>query len=417
MALIEFSIENYRSIRDRVTLSLVAASDRSLDNNLIRHEALKKDRLLRTAVIYGANASGKSNVLRALHDLRHLITTSHEYQKGGKIPYNPFKLDEEWRTRPTNLEVVFIKNGIKYIYGVSFTAEKVIDEYLYYYPRGRIARIFQRKNTSDYRFTIDAKEQRFFAEKTPDNVLYLSRATQLNYEKTSAAFEWFRDDLRIIGPINPEIDITIDMLKDENSKKLILKALTEADLGIDDIIGTVQNTSVNDLIKAKKLSDRISGDTQIVINEDGSIIEIKIGTLHGKVSFDFFEEESEGTQRMFSLIGPWIDALQNGKVLVVDELDTKLHHLLNVFLIKLFHDPTQNKKGAQLIFNTHNTSLLDRNLFRRDQIWFTERDPESGKTELFSLAEFKPRKDKDLKKGYLTGRYGALPFIKEGRIF
>jgi AAA15 family ATPase/GTPase len=136
----------------------------------------------------------------------------------------------------------------------------------------------------------------------------------------------------------------------------------------------------------------------------------------GYFEFDF-EEESEGTQRLFSLIGLWIDSLNNGRVLVVDELDTKLHHLLNVFLIKLFNDSTQNKNNAQLIFTTHNTNLLDQDIFRRDQIWFTEKNPSKGSTDLYSLIEFSPRKDKDIQKGYLTGRYGAIPFISDDRIF
>ena len=139
--------------------------------------------------------------------------------------------------------------------------------------------------------------------------------------------------------------------------------------------------------------------------------------MHKGIAFDFYSEESEGTKRMFSLIGHWIDALRNGKILVIDELDTKLHHLLNVFLINLFHDPTQNKNNAQLIFTTHNINLLDQDIFRRDQIWFTEKDGETGASDLYSLVEYSPRKDKDIQKGYLAGKYGALPFIKDNRIF
>ena len=421
MTLIEFTVENYRSIKDAVTLSMVATADRSLENNLIELDAMKKDRLLRSAVIYGANASGKSNVLRALFDFRLLVLNSHKSQKGSRIRFTPFKLDKECLTRPTTFSVSFIREGIKYVYSVSFTAEKVVSEELYYYPRGRIALIFERKNTSDYRFSTDKKAQKFYAEQTPENVLYLSRSTQLNYEKTAKAFEWFKDDLMIFGPgslgtYGPEMDISIKMLENEKTKELILRALSEADLGIDDIRGKIEELSV------EKLPDSFPAELKAILDnsEKSTLKRIEVKTLHGDVQFSF-HEESEGTKRLFSLIGPWIDALQNGRVLVVDELDTKLHHLLNVFLIKLFHDPTQNQKNAQLIFNTHNTNLLDLKLFRRDQIWFTEKDPETGKTDLYSLVEFKkekkPRKDTDIKKGYIIGRYGAIPFIKEERIF
>ena len=137
-----------------------------------------------------------------------------------------------------------------------------------------------------------------------------------------------------------------------------------------------------------------------------------IKTTHKGASFDFENGESEGTKKFFSYLGPWIDALQNGRVLVVDEIDIRLHHFLNVFLIKQFHNPKQNKKFAQLIFATHNLDLLDLSLFRRDQIWFTEKNPNNSSTDLYSLLEYKPRKDKKIKSGYLQGRYGSLPFIK-----
>ena len=131
---------------------------------------------------------------------------------------------------------------------------------------------------------------------------------------------------------------------------------------------------------------------------------------------DFFEE-SDGTQRLFQLIGPWIDSLLNGKILLVDELDTKLHHLLSILLINLFHDPSQNKSNAQLIFTTHDLNLLDRSLFRRDQIWFTEKVPETQNTELYSLVEYKPRNDTNYLNGYLSGRYGGIPYIKSSKVF
>ena len=420
--LIEFNVQNFRSIKKEVTLSLVASPDRSLDNNLIKTDLLR-DNLLRSAVIYGANASGKSNVILAFSILKNLVERSNTFQKGTKINYFPFKLDKKYLSKPSKFEVVFIKNNIKYIYGVSFISEKIIDEYLYYYPEGRKALIFERKDTNNYRFTIDRKKQKFISEKTLDNVLYLSNSTQLNYDKTSEAFDWFKDNLGIIGVADHPglIRHTINKLnEDVKMKEFILKALIEADLGINNLFASSEVISIDELpIQIREQFKTIISDSE------QNLEKLDITTIHkvldeigneNYVEFDF-EEESEGTKRLFSLIGLWIDSLKNGQVLVVDELDTKLHHLLNVFLIKLFNDPTQNKNNAQLIFTTHNTNLLDQDIFRRDQIWFTEKNPSQGSTDLYSLIEFSPRKDKNIQKGYLAGRYGAIPFISNDRIF
>jgi AAA15 family ATPase/GTPase len=422
--LIEFNVQNFRSIKEEATLSLVASPNKSLDNNLIDTDVLKKDNLLRSAVIYGANASGKSNLILAFYSLKDLVMNSHRFQKGNEIDYSPFKLDKKYLSKPSKFEVVFIRNDIKYIYGVSFTNEKIIDEYLYYYPKGRKALIFDRKDTNNYRFAIDKKEQKFISKKTLDNVLYLSNSTQLNYKKTSEAFDWFKDTLRVIRATGHHrlTNFTIQSSnKDKKITKFVLKALAEADLGINGFSASFEKILIDELPIAlqKRFKDMVSNNE---VNLEKRIIKTvhKVLDENGNeiyTEFDFDEEESEGTKRLFALIGPWIDTLNNGRVMIVDELDTKLHHLLNVFLIKLFHDPTQNKNNAQLIFTTHNTNLLDPDLFRRDQIWFTEKNPSDGSTDLYSLLEYSPRKDRDIQKGYLAGRYGAIPFIGDDRIF
>lgn len=421
--LIEFSVENFRSIKEKVTLSMVSSSDKSLDNNLIKTDVLKNDSLLRSAVIYGPNASGKSNVILAFDFLTNLVMTSHINQKDVKINVSPFKLDKEYLSKPSKFEVIFIKNNTRYVYGVSSTSKKIIDEYLYYYPKGRKAIIFERSNTNDFYFTIDNKEQDFIKNRTLDNVLYLSNSTQLRYEKSFEAFDWFKDNLRIINlEENPALmEFTIDLLnKDEKSKELILKALSNTDLGIEDIKASVENISI------ESLPSTFPNELKALISDGKSQFKkLDIKTIHkgnkGKdTEFDVlfeFDEESGGTQKMFFLIGLLIDVLSNGRILIVDELDIKLHYKLIRFLIKLFQDPNQNKNSAQLIFTTHNTILLEMNLFRRDQIWFTEKTPDLGNTDLYSLVEFNPRKKENFQKGYIAGRFGAEPFIKEERIF
>jgi len=418
--LIEFSIENFRSIKEKVTLSMVATKDSSLDGNLIKN-VLNDDSLLKSAVIYGANASGKTNVLMALNFLRALVLNSHYHQKGQGIRFTPFKLDKKCSLNPTKMSLIFIKNDIKYNYGVSFDKEKVVDEYLYHYPNDKKAIIFERNKTTEYKFTSDEKEQKVLSDRTLPNVLYLSKATQENYEKVSNAFDWFRNSLNVIGPSFigpfipgdlPESNFTVELLKkDAGLKSYVMKALLEADVGIDDF------STISKKIPRDELKGLPPELLSLMLGDKKEFEAYQIQTLHKGVAFDFETEESDGTRKIFSLIGPWIDTLKNGKTLVVDELDTKLHYLLILFLIRLFHDPTQNKTNAQLIFTTHNTSLLDQDFFRRDQIWFTEKNAETGSTDLYSLTEYSPRKDKAIEKGYLAGRYGALPFIKENKIF
>lgn len=416
--LIEFSVKNFKSIKEKQTLNMEATSDTSLDYNLIEYkdQANKKYRLLKSSVLYGANASGKSNVLESLMVLRQLVKKSHENQKGDKLRRDPYRFKEEYLSRPTKFDIVFIYENIKYNYGLVYDEEKVIEEYLYYYPKGRKSQIFERKSTDKFKFNKDKKEQNMIKERTRDNVLYLSSSTQFNYEKTTKAFDWFNEKLQGIGPgdYTRLTEYTLNNLKKNNKfKNKIQRALKIADFGITDITGKTEKISVDEI------EDLPINVKELGLTKDGELESLEINTIHEleKVegSLPLFKE-SEGTQRFFSVIGPIITALQNGEVLIIDELDTKLHHMLNKFIIELFHDPEENPNGAQLIFTTHNTNLLDQDLFRRDQIWFTERNPKTAATDLYSLVEYSPRKDKDIEKGYLVGRYGGIPFISNKKI-
>ena len=420
--LIEFSIENFRSIKEEVTLSMLSSkSDKILQNNTFSSSILKKDKLLKSAVIYGPNASGKTNIVLGLNFLKMLVINSHNHQKGNSITFTPFKFDKESVFKPTIFKIIFIKDEIKYIYNVSFTNEKIIEESLYYSKilgkKSVIKKIFERKETTNFTFGEDIDLQKFISERTLDNMLYLSKSTQEKYPLTSKVFDWFNETLQVITTTeHPGLtNFTINLAnQDQKLKGVILKSLLEADFGIKDLLVSKKILKLEDLP-----SDFPNELKNLVVNQEH--LEVKL--IHNIANNDnldttlSFNEESEGTQRFFSLIGPWIDVLNKGLVLVIDELDTKLHHLLNVFLVNLFHDVSQNKNNAQLIFTTHNVQLLDQDLFRRDQIWFTEKNPNKGCTDLYSIIEFSPRKDKNLRNGYLLGRYGAIPFIKEGKLF
>ena len=268
--LVEFSVENFRSIKEQVTFSMVATKDKKLDGNLIK-KALKKDSLLKTAAIYGANASGKSNVLMAVDFLKQLVLNSHSNQRGTGIKFEPFKLDKKCMSKPTTMSVSFIKDKIQYRYEVSYNGTGVIDESLVYFPNNKISKVFQRKKTSKFKFTIDKREQELISKRTLPETLYLSKASQDNYKMTGKAFDWFRNDLQVmLAPDNQLESHTVNLLKrGDVSKKDILKALLEVDVGIDDITPT-------------------------------KIGAYQLKTLHRGVEFDFQTEESEGTKKIFA---------------------------------------------------------------------------------------------------------------------
>jgi AAA15 family ATPase/GTPase len=425
--LIEFSVENFRSISDKVVFSMISSNYyKNLDNNLISIDSSKKNNLLRSSIILGPNATGKTNVIMAINVFSLLIKTSHLNQQGNKLPHNPFKLDEKYLDKPTKFSIVYLYNDIRYDYSFSYDRNRIIDESLYYYPKGKKSLLFERKNTNDYKFTLDKSEQKFISKRTLDNVLYLSNATKEKYLKITEAFKWFTEKLRIIGPADhPSLeDFTMNMAeKDKRYKELILKSLTIADFGIHNISSSKKEVKLEEL--PTEIREFINARKKITGADQEKIESRLINTYHwGKnktnskieVKFDI-EEESEGTKRMFSLIGPWIDALDNGRIIIADELDTKLHHYLQTFLIDLFNNPNQNKKNSQIIFTSHNINLLDQDIFRRDQIWFTKKNDEIENTELYSLSEFKERKDKDIINAYLSGRYAAIPFIKSHKVF
>jgi AAA15 family ATPase/GTPase len=424
--LIEFRVSNYRSIRDELIFSMVGSADTTHSDHLIRSESMDEDSLLVSSVLYGANAAGKTNLLFALNLMRNLVINSHSHQRGFELPFEPFGFDRESRDRPTQMEVVFLEGSAKYVYGFSYDKNRILEEHLYQYPKKKKGVLFERSYASSMKFPRADKEtsdQREMIEKTTgENVLFLSMAAKMNYSPVFPVFDWFQKRLMTVGPAegSPFIANTMQLMKrDPESKASILKALNVADLGILDIIE--EDERPPEMGPAPSPPPR-PGESQIVfqLTFGGP----RITFIHRPYADEKDSQgvrlplisESEGTKKMLGIIGPWIEALRTGGTLVVDELDTKLHHLIVRYLIGLFHDPEQNRKGAQLIFTTHDVNLLDQDLFRRDQVWLVERDPDTGATRASSLAEFRIRKDLDIEKAYLSGRFGAIPNIMEEKV-
>jgi AAA15 family ATPase/GTPase len=418
--IIEFKVSNFRSILKKQTFSLVASTGNELEDNLCTSSCDGSFRLVRAAVIYGANAGGKSNLLSALLFIRKfIISSAKESQQGEQIPLDSFAFDKSSRKEPSEFEITFIKNKIRYQYGFVADAERVFEEWLFAYPSGKpqrwFSRIYDKENKQySWHFSKFFKGGKQVNELTRSNVLFLSNAVLLNNEQLAPVFEWFQKDLVFIdSPTGQGLSSSpsIELLKTEEGKKRILHFMLAADPSIADIKLDMKKPDEDKIHFPNSIPLEVQNYfKKEILNKDHPIINFTHG---GNVSLGIFDE-SEGTQKLLAYAGHWIDAIDNGRTLIIDELDNSLHPLVVRFLIKLICNPEVNKTNAQLIFSTHDTSLLDNELFRRDQVWFVEKDKENS-TQLYPLLDFSPRKHEAIGRGYLQGRYGALPYIGEWR--
>ncbi len=415
--LIEFRLSNFRSIRDPQTLSMVAGSGTELPQNICVSDSDSNLQLVRSAVIYGANAAGKSNLIRALYFMRrHILFSATKTQQGDKIPVDSFLFDKKVCQQPSKFEITFSKDKVRYQYGFELDKNRILEEWLYAYPSGRVQQWFFRKynkDTDNYSWKFSkffTGKKKLWMDSTRSNALFLSTAVQLNNEQLFPVFSWFQKDLAVIPAFNEvSFSRSIEQLKTAEGKKRILKYINIADPSISDISLAFEKFSEDKL--SKKLPDHIK--EMLKVDLAGKEI-TNLEFIHPDNAALKLRDESHGIQKFLAFAGYWIDALENGKVLVVDELDNSLHPLSVRFLINLISNPEINKKNSQLIFSTHDTSLLDNDIFRRDQIWFVEKDKHNA-TQLYPLLDFSPRKDEAVGRGYLQGRYGALPYIGEWR--
>lgn len=418
--LIEFSTSNYRSIKDAQKLSMIAAKDTShQDINCMPSSIALKMQVLRTAVLYGANASGKSNLISALGFMRSMVEISAVgIREGQTLNVVPFRLDPEMVQQPSEFEITFIDGGVRYQYGFALNSTRVIKEWLLAYVERKAQRWFERDYNSKkdkYQWYFGShliggkKQHNLWSESTRANALFLSTAVNLNSEQLRTVYNWFVNKLVIIGSNSQPLPFyTMERIRNGFDKPQIIQLLQAADLGITDVQIKMQ--------KGHQVQLRLEPGLSAIENKQEADIPSATLFHQGKgqdnvVGFDL-NEESHGTQRFFAYAGPLLDILREGKVLVVDELDGSLHPKMVRFLVNLLQNPTLNKNNSQLFFTTHNTSLLDTDFLRRDQIWFMEKDKEQA-SHLYPLTDFSPRKGEAIEKGYLIGRYGALPFFGE----
>ena len=417
--LISFSVENFFSFKEEAVLSLVAGNGKEMRDSHVFTPELKNEvktfDLLRSAVIYGPNAGGKSNFFKALAIMAKIVNESN---KGFEIlPLLPFVLNEKTEKAPSIFEVIMVIGKVRYQYGFSATSERIHAEWLFAFPKGSPQKWFERdynKKTEQYDYTLGEAlkgQKKVWQEITNPKALFLSTAVQLNSTQLKPIYDWFTMNMWFIDANDLAPDLSLEYCKEYGSKKIIA-FLKAADFAIEDIKA----------IKVKPKSEIISKYTAKLSDfplsiEQGEKKHFQAVTLHKTESGNHvgmnLEMESDGTLRMLALALPFLEVLENGSIMIIDELNQRLHPHLMRYLIDMFNNPKTNPNNAQLIFTTHAVSLLKKDIFRRDQIWFCERGGNQAST-LFPLTDFKPRKGhEDFESYYMNGRYGALPIIGE----
>lgn len=409
--LIEFSVKNFMSFKDKVTLSMEKGSGNENIDNVVFNDITN---LLKVSAIYGANASGKSNLLKAFTCAILMVRDSSKIPLEGKWNFiKPFLFDSKTRNMPSEFEFIFIANNIKYRYFFSADENKIYDELLEAYYTQKPTTIFSRTNTNTYEFASDKNKLEILKSNNTENKLFLTTATTWNYDKTKDAYLWFINQIDTYDSLKTirDKDLIEYKNKDEELKKFALKLLKKADILIKDIYvdyeeKEIDNTSMTSITKMtgdSKLKNIKIEFEHVVVDENNNSHVYKLP----------YALESSGTKVLFAFAPFLKRAFNSTKVVIIDELEKSMHPMLVEFIIKLFNNKEINKSNSQLIFATHATNLLNLEILRRDQIWFTEKDELTGISTLYPLDSFSVRKDENIEKGYTNGRYGAIPFIKD----
>lgn len=413
--LIEFSVKNFMSFKDKITFTMEKGKGDELESNYFITNNVE---LLNVGAIYGANASGKSNILNAITTAILMVRNSNLIAIDGKWNFvKPFMFDEESKNKPTEFEFLLIINGIKYRYFFSADINKIYDEVLEVYYTQKPTTIFSRTQTSNYTFSNDKGKLEAVVSQNTDNKLFLSTATTWNYDKTRDVYLWFAKSVDIYFSFNAisDQDLVEYSNNDNNIKEFAIKLLKEADILIKGINVDYEEREIDSIMLDTFVSSaaRTNGTFKMK-NVNIEIEHEVVDDNNKKQTYKLnYNDESTGTKVLFALAPFLKKAFDNPKVIFVDELESSLHPSLVEFLIKLFNNKNINKANSQLIFTTHATNLLDLDLFRRDQIWFTEKNEKTGVSDLYPLDSFSVRKDENIQKGYTNGRYGAIPFIRD----
>ena len=410
--LLQFLVSNYASIKEEKILSLEPSSDSEHQENIIKNG---KNKALNLIAIYGANASGKTSLFHALTMALNIIRHSNEMQVNQPIPVNAFRFAEETADAPSKFEFTFVaSDGFKYIYGFAADQHRVYEEYLYIYKTSKPSMIFDR-HFDEYKFSRSEKKNlEILVRMNTSNKLFLSTATAWNAACTTNAYKWLSEGIDSYTNDENIQGMAMDLYRRDEKENIEFtkQLMKQADINISEV--TVESKKVS-VPQVNPIVQRIMINGQPFQEQ----YEIKISTGHTVLDENENEktymlpltEESLGTQQLFYMAPLLRYTFEKGKVLVIDEIDRSLHPFIVKFLVNLFRNEKINKNGAQMIFTTHETTLLSLDTFRRDQIFFTEKDASTGATDIYSLDDFSVRKTDNIEKGYLIGRYGAIPFL------
>ena len=423
-ALLSFTAENVRSYRDEVHLSLLGTrlAEPGAARSLSLIGSAKQIPVLPAAGLFGANASGKTALLEAIDDMSAIVLGSFRMARAGSQIFRcPFGLDDESSHRPSRFEVELIIDGVRWQYGFTIDDYRVLDEYAYHYPRGRQARVFHREGASVEFGQPFRSEGKVLLRPLHDNVLLSSVAGAFGTEGIAQLYEWFETKLQIASSRNRALraDLTAGLAESAESKARILSLLRFADLGVTDIHREEPPPEV--LERLRRIERAVDGPDRDEGSDEQFSLPSLIHLTHSAADGDARippHDESLGTQVWLALTGPILQTLDAGAVLLVDELDASLHPWLVQKILLLFQDERTNPRCAQLVFNSHDTSILGDTEWRvlgRDQVWFTEKS-EDGATSLYPLSDFSPRKDDAIERRYLQGRYGAVPSFNPAEI-
>ena len=421
--LLSFTAENARSYRDEVHLSMLATrlSAEGVPRSVVPSGMTKAVRVLPVVGIFGANASGKTTILRAMEDMRRLVATSFRHgSRDTPVVRSPFLLDMASAERPTRYEIDLLLDGERWVYGFAVDDTRVVEESAHHWPRGRRALVFRRSEGGlVFGSPFGAKDRRI-ASLLRENALLLSVAGATENRPLAALFDWFGSNLLLSESDNrvPRAFMTAEMASKQKQRERIIQVLQAADLGITSLtVNPLDDEDADQLRRVISLIRPAEGDLDLPDLSEADIVSFRqLGLTHSGAECGVSlgpEDESQGTLVWVSLIGPLLQALDEGKVVLVDELDASLHSDLVERVVAMFQDPRTNRNGAQLIFNSHDGALLDGAAawsLGRDQIWFTEKYADGG-TKLYSLDDFSPRRDDDIRGRYFRGRYGATPVV------
>lgn len=419
--LLAFRAENARSFREPVEFSFLATrvSDAEIVREISWREGGKPIGVLPAAGIFGANASGKSNLLKAMSDMREFVL--HSFRKGtpgGGIPNRPFLLGDDGGKDPSTYEVDLVMDGVRYEYGFRIDAERTLEEWARDFPHGRPSLLFHRDGDQVRLGAAVRTKGRSIVDILRPNALFLSTAAAADHPVLLPLYEWFKRNL-LLADENGRAKrqaFTAEMLDQGRTARQVMDLLREADLGIAGARRQELDPATRERIeRALRIIGGEEGGSESDDDEitlDDFEVRLKHQATGGEVELSPLDE-SLGTLVWFGMAGPVVDSLQEGSVLLADELDASLHPALVSILVQLFQSPTSNPRRAQFVFNSHDVTLMGgsgERVLARDQIWFTEKDSDGG-TRLYPLTDLDPRKGEAVARRYLAGRYGATPIV------